>query len=156
MTFAISNHLNLPLLLVGSLLTLAALTYVFRQWERIICLITATFLGSIGLWLWQIDGSVPLHILPFGGLIVDLSLASTRANFTFQLQAVALPTIVSSLLLGSGALFLAARVSQGRTFIPFTLLLLAGYLTLALTVAGLDFAIECLRLAIFVRRKHRH
>ena len=136
MTLATSTNLNLPLLLVGGLLTLAALTYVFRQWERFICLIAAFFLGGVGLWLWQIDGNVPLHVLPFLGLTVDLGLASTRANFTFQLQAVALPTIVSSLLLGSGALFLAARVSQGRTFIPFTLLLLAGYLTLALTVAG--------------------
>src|SRR5690606_9022053 len=53
-----------------------------------------------------------------------------------QLQAAAIPVIITSLFLTAGACLLAAFVSQGYSFAPLALLLVAGYLGLTLIAAG--------------------
>lgn len=136
MTTAALSPLNLPVLLLTTLLLLAAAAYVLRSWENWVSIGTALVTGGLGFWLWKIDLSEPLRPLPFSSQVVDLTAPFTRWGLTLQLQAGAIPVVVASLLLVAAACALAAHVSQGETFIPFALVLTAGYVALALLVTG--------------------
>jgi formate hydrogenlyase subunit 3/multisubunit Na+/H+ antiporter MnhD subunit len=59
-----------------------------------------------------------------------------RFGFILQLRAASVPILAISLLMATAAFLLAARVSQGRSFVSLTLVLLVGYLGLALVVVG--------------------
>jgi len=127
---------NLPALLVGSLLLLAMITYVLRSWEELISLGAALFTGGMALWLWNMDLSNPLRDLPLLGQTVDLTAPVQRFGFSLQLQAGAVPIVTTSLALAAVAFLLTARISQGHSFVPFSLALLAGYVFLAMVTAG--------------------
>lgn len=128
--------ISLPAVLVGSLLAVAALTYLLRFWEQATAVAGAIFTGAWGALLWQVDLAQPMWILPGGRVVVDLGGPLERMGFTFRLEPGALPILVASLLLVAAAFVLAACLSQGRSFVPFTLVLLAGYITLALLITG--------------------
>jgi NADH:ubiquinone oxidoreductase subunit 2 (subunit N) len=127
---------SLPAVLVGSLLAAAALTYLLRYWEQFTALAGALFAGGWGALLWQVDLTQPMWILPGGRIWVDMGGPLERLGFTFRLEPGALPIIVASLLLVAAAFLLVACLSQGRSFVPFTLVLLAGYIALALLITG--------------------
>jgi multicomponent Na+:H+ antiporter subunit D len=133
---AASQPLNLPTLLLTLLLFAAAFTYIIRGWERIAALLTAVLTGGLGFWLWKLDLSNPLLPIPFSQQVLDLTAPLTRAGFTFQLQPGAVPVITTSLLLTAAACLLAAFVSQGESFAPLALFLVAGYVALALMTAA--------------------
>lgn len=128
--------LTLPVLLVGGLLGMALLTYLLRSWETLIGLLAAAFTGGLGLWLWRVDLSNPLIRLPLGGRVLDISAPLTRLEFTFQLQPGAAPILMTAFLMAAGAFLLTVAISQGRSFVPFTLVLLAGYVAVTLMTAG--------------------
>ncbi|MCB0060472.1 MAG: hypothetical protein KDE19_00080, partial [Caldilineaceae bacterium] len=67
---------------------------------------------------------------------IDSSLPLTRFDFTFAMQPGALPILITMYLLSAAAFALSAFVSQGRSFVPFTLALLAGYSALILLTAA--------------------
>jgi multicomponent Na+:H+ antiporter subunit D len=131
-----SGTLNLPTILIGSLLAAAAVAYLLRYWERSTALLGTAVAGFWGLLLAQVDLAQPLWILPVGGQVVDLAAPVERLGFTLRLETVATPVLVTSLLLAAAAFGLAACLSQGRSFVPFTLVLLAGYVLLALLITG--------------------
>jgi hypothetical protein len=45
--------LNLPAILVGTLMVVAAFAYILRDWERIMALVAAVTTGVIGVALWR-------------------------------------------------------------------------------------------------------
>jgi formate hydrogenlyase subunit 3/multisubunit Na+/H+ antiporter MnhD subunit len=55
------------------------------------------------------------------------SLVMRRLGFTFQLHSDALPALLLVFLMATVALVLAARFPQGRSFVPMTMTLVAGY-----------------------------
>lgn len=126
----------LPLVLIGSLLAAAALTYLLRYWERTTALIGAVVVAFWGTLLWQVDLTHPMWILPGGRRIVDLAGSVEQLGFTFRLEQGAIPVIVASLLLVAAAFLWTVCLSQGHSFVPFTLVLLSGYITLALLITG--------------------
>ncbi|MEZ4719639.1 MAG: hypothetical protein R2851_26670, partial [Caldilineaceae bacterium] len=79
--------LSLPLLLIGGLLVLAAVTYLLRTWDRAIALVAAALLGVTALALWFMDLSVPVQTLPLVGRSVGLLAPLERLGFAMQLQA---------------------------------------------------------------------
>lgn len=125
-----------PALLIGSLLGLAILTYLLRTWERLTLWIAAIFTGGLAFWLLSVDLSAPLEVLPLIGRELDISLPFTRLGFTFALQPGALAMLITSLFMATAAFVVALVVSQGHSFVPFTLALLAGYFMLTLMTAG--------------------
>ncbi len=133
---AVISALNLPALLIGSMLAMAAITYLFRTWERVTALVATFFVAGWALWLWQADLSAPIRTLPLARQPVDLSAPLQRLGFTFRLEPGAVPILVASLLLVAAAFLLAACISQGHSFVPFTLVLMAGYAMLALLTTG--------------------
>ncbi len=130
------SAINLPLLLVGGLLVLGLLTYVLRNLERITSLIAAAVSALLAIWLWNIDLTEPIRTLPFTGQLVDLTAPLERFGFVLQLRSDALPILTASLALAAVALLLSTRVSQGHSFAPFVLILLAGYVLLTLITSG--------------------
>lgn len=128
--------LNLPATIIGLLFCTAAVLYVIRGWERLSCLLAALLTGGLGLWLWRVDLSNPLRPLPFSDQVIDLMAPLTRGSFTLQLQAGAIPIVVISLLITGAACLLAAYANQGNLFAPQALLLVAGYIALALMTSG--------------------
>lgn len=127
---------TLPGLLVGGLIGMALLTYLLRSWEILIGLLAAAFTGGLGLWLWQLDLSTPLTPLPIGSQVLDITAPLTRLGFTFQLQPGASPILITTFFMAAGAFLLTVAISQGRSFVPFTLILLAGYVAVTLMTAG--------------------
>ena len=119
--------LSLPLLLIGGLLVLAAVTYLLRTWDRAVALVAAALLGVTALTLWFMDLSVPVQSLPLIGRSVALGAPLERLGFALQLQAATTPVLAACFALTAVAFALAARVSQGHTFVPIALVLLAGY-----------------------------
>ena len=133
---ASATLLNLPVLLIGSLFATAGVTYLLRHWERITALVGALIAGFWAALLWQVDLTQPLWILPIGGRVVDLGAPFERLGFTFRLEPNAVPILVVTLFMAAAAFALAACVSQGRSFVPFTLLLVGGYMLPALLVTA--------------------
>ena len=130
------SALSLPAMLIALLFCTAAALYIFRSWERISCLLAALVTGGLGLWLWQVDLSNPLRPLLFSAQAVDLMAPLTRGGFTLQLQTGAIPIVALSLLITATACLLAAYVGQGSLFAPQALLLVLGYVALALMTSG--------------------
>ncbi len=131
-----ASLLNLPLLLIGMLLAAAAITYVLRRMEWITIPLAVLLTGGLGFWLWNLDLTVPTSRFLFVGPLVDINAPLLRLGFTLQVQASAVPILVTSLLLTAGAFLLAQVVSQGHSFVPLMFVLLAGYVVLALMTAG--------------------
>lgn len=131
-----SGVLTLPVLLVGGLIGVALVTYLLRSLERLSGLIAAAFTGGLGLWLWQLDLASPNVPLPLLGQVVDIRAPLVRLGFTFQLQPGAAPILVTAFFMAAGAFLLTVAISQGRSFVPFTLVLLAGYVGVTLMTAG--------------------
>ncbi len=133
---AANGLLTLPTLLVGSLIAMALLVYLLRGWEVLAGLLAAAFTGGVALWLWRLDLSTPLVTLPIVGWVIDVSTPLTRLGFTFQLQPGASPILITAFFMAAGAFLLTVAISQGRSFAPFTLILLAGYTAVTLMTAG--------------------
>jgi hypothetical protein len=127
---------GLPALMFGSLMALAALTYLMRTWERATALAAAGLAGFWALLLWQVDLAQPIWILPGGAMVVDLAAPLSSLGFTFRLEVMVIPALVTTFLLAAVAFGLAAFSSQGHSFVPFALVLLTGYAGLAMMSTG--------------------
>lgn len=124
----------LPAFLMASLLLLATVAYLFRDWERTVAIIAGVYTGALAFWFWRMDLSKPAQTLL--GRPIQLDAPLTLGDFTFQVQPINAPVIALSLAMGAVAFLLAARVSQGHTFVPLGLTLLAGYSALFLAAEG--------------------
>ncbi|MCC6458285.1 MAG: hypothetical protein IT328_25255 [Caldilineaceae bacterium] len=124
--------LTLPLLMIGTLLAAAVITYLSRQWERLTALLGIVVTGFWATFLWQVDLQQPLWLLPVTGQVVDLGASIERLGFTLRLEAGAIPMLIAMFFLTAVAFAIAACLSQGWSFVPFSLTLLAGYVTVTL------------------------
>lgn len=127
--------LTLPVLLIGSLLLMAGVTYLTRQWERLTALLGLLVTGFWATLLWQVDLQAPIWILPTGQM-VDMGAPIERLGFTLRLEAGAIPMLTVMLFLTAAAFAIAASLSQGRSFVPFSLTLVAGYVAVTLLNTG--------------------
>lgn len=119
--------LPLPPLLLGSLIAAAAIAYLTRYWERLTALLGMAVTGFWAVLLWQVDLREPLWILPGIESVVDLAASYERLGFTLRLETGALPILTLFFFLTAVGCVLTAGVSQGRSFVPFALVLVAGY-----------------------------
>lgn len=131
-----SEITSLPILLLGSLFLLALLTYVLRSWEWLTSSIAAVVTGWLALWLWTLDLSAGPIQLPFSTQAIDPAGCLERINFVLQLHTEAIPIIATSMALACIAFVLTTRISQGHSFVPFTLIILVGYSLIAMLVSG--------------------
>ena len=123
--------LTLPFLLIVTLLLTAGVTYLMRRWERLTALVGIVVTGFWATLLWQVDLQQPMWILPTGQM-VDMGASIERLGFTLRLEAGAVPMLTVMLALSAAAFAIAACLSQGRSFVPFSLLLVAGYVAVTL------------------------
>jgi formate hydrogenlyase subunit 3/multisubunit Na+/H+ antiporter MnhD subunit len=123
--------LTLPFLLIATLLLSAGVAYLIRQWERVTALLGIAVTGFWATLLWQVDLQQPLWLLPTGQT-VDMGAPIERLGFTFRLEAGAIPMLATMLFLTAAAFAIAATLSQGRSFVPFSLVLVAGYVAVTL------------------------
>jgi len=131
-----SALLTLPTLLIGLLLGMAVLTYLLRSWERVSTALAFAVTTSLALWLGQIALTTPTASLPFLAEPLDLLASIERLGFRFELQPGSTAILVTTFVLAAIAFGLAFFVSQGHSFVPFTLTLLAGYSALTLLTAA--------------------
>ncbi len=126
-----NTWLTLPILLIGSLLLTAIVTYLIRRWERVTALVGIVATGFWATLLWQVDLQQPMWILPIGQT-VDMSTPIERLGFTLRLEAGSVPMLTAMLALTAAAFAIAACLSQGRSFVPFSLMLVSGYVAVTL------------------------
>jgi formate hydrogenlyase subunit 3/multisubunit Na+/H+ antiporter MnhD subunit len=124
--------LTLPFLLIGTLLLAAGIAYLSRYWERLTALLGILVTGFWATLLWQADLQQPLWTLPVTGQVVDMGAPIERLGFTLRLEPGAIPMLTAMLFLTTAAFAIAACLSQGRSFVPFSLTLLAGYVAITL------------------------
>ena len=156
--------LPLPVMLSGSLLLLAALAYIFRSWEKIVAGLAAAYCTVWAILLWTADLSMPVWTPPLLGRPIDLAAPVSYFDFTFQLTPAAAPVIALALAIAAAGFLLAIRVSQGLTFVPMTLGLVAGYSALFLlsggpvspVLLGPLFLAALSALAVFIVQAGRH
>lgn len=130
------NVLTVPVLLVGSLLIMAVITYLLRTWERLTTATAALFTASMALWLWRFDLTAVEQPILFGDRSIRATDPFIHLNFRFELQPGSAAILITTLLLAAAAFVLAFFISQGCSFVPFTLGLLAGYAALTLLTVG--------------------
>ena len=129
MSTELVNALDGPAILIGLLAFCAAIAYILRDWERYAALGAGVLTGAISLLLWQMDTDVAPAQSAAAEAALDAATGLARFGFTLQFHADALPPLLLSFLIATLALILAARFPQGRSFVPMTLALLAGYST---------------------------
>ncbi len=122
-------------LLIGGLLTMAALSYIFHDWQRETAMVCAAILAGLGASLWWVDLDA-VSQLGDAASANGLTLPFERAGFTLQLSSSVAPTLVLALLIGALVLLSSAVLPQARNFVPLTMTLLAGYSALLLLVAA--------------------
>ncbi len=136
LTGSASAILTLPTLLVGALLAVAVLTYLLRSWERLSTALALIFTASTALWLGRLDLTAPEVHLPFVTQPLNVVAPLERLGFRFELQPGSIAILITIFVLAAVAFGLAFFVSQGHSFVPFTLTLLAGYSSLTLLTAA--------------------
>lgn len=127
---------NLPLVILGSLLIGAALTYGLRGYQRFSALVAALLSGWWAIWLWQLNLEDSLRPLPFDLGVVDLRNPAEQLGFVLRLESGALPVLAGTMGLTATACALASFVRQGRPFAPIALLLAFGYVLAGLITTG--------------------
>ncbi len=130
------NVIDLPTFLIVSLLLMAAITYVARGWDQSVALVASVYTGIVALLIWSTDLSQPMLKIPLINWSIDFGASLERLGFVLQLQTSSIPVLSTAFALVSVAFLLAARVSQGHSFVPLSLGLLVGYTIMILTVAG--------------------
>lgn len=131
MTAPISSGIPLPALLMGVMLLAAVGSYLLRSWLQVVAVVGAILAAGLAILVWQIDFTRPLWTLP-GGMVIDLTAAVVRFDFTFQLQQANQPILSINLLIAACALLLMARPGQDDSAPALTWLLVSGYSLLAL------------------------
>lgn len=131
----LSGGIPLPLFLVVALGLMGAVAYVLRQWEQAVAVSAALIVGGLGIWLWRL-GTLPSAQVPLVSLTVDLGASWERFGFVLEPKLGSLPVLALYFFLTAAAFGLSALHSQGRSLIPFVLLLLAGYSSLTLITAA--------------------
>jgi hypothetical protein len=128
--------LTMPVVLVGALIGMTVITYLLRSWPRITTAVAALTTGILGLWLWRLDLAVTEQALPFVAQPIRVTAPLVRLGFRFELQPDAIAILVTIFLLATAAFALAFFTRQGYSFVPISLVLLAGYTTLTMLTAG--------------------
>ena len=94
MTIGESTNWGLPIVLIVTLLAIAAIAYIFRRWEQTVAPLVALIIGSLALWLWNLDLSIPVQRFLWVGPVVDVSGLLDRFGFSWQVQSATLPILV--------------------------------------------------------------
>lgn len=123
--------ISTPALLLAVLVAGAAITYVLRDWERYVALGAAIITGAMTLMLWSIDADALAEGVLNSGSLTESSVALgavlSRFGFVLRFTPAAVPPLVILFAMATVAMLLSARFPQGRSFVPMTLTLLAGY-----------------------------
>ncbi|MBE2237087.1 MAG: hypothetical protein IAE81_04815 [Caldilineaceae bacterium] len=122
------NAAGLPFLLLifGFYLVAAGASFYLRAWVRWVALGGAVAALLVAAWLWSLDLSLPLWVLPTGWT-VDLEAPLQLSGYTFQLQAVNAPVIAIYLLIAALALLIHALSGADDAFPTLVWLIAGGY-----------------------------
>ncbi len=128
--------MNLPLLIIGTLLIITLITFLLRSRELITGVIATTVTAGMAVWFWTVDMGQPVQQLPLLGTDVALTSPLERFGFTMQMTAGSIPILAGTMGLAALAFFLSLRTEHGSGFVPSALALVTGYVGLALISAG--------------------
>ena len=118
-------------LLFGFYAVSAVASYLLRARGRWVALGGASAALLTALWVWSLDLSRPLWVLPTGWTI-DLEAPLTFAGYTLQLQAHNAPVIAMDLLIAALALLIYIQHCADEAFPALVWLIVGGYSVLAL------------------------
>ncbi|MFZ1770222.1 MAG: hypothetical protein WAU00_13545, partial [Caldilinea sp.] len=132
-----ANAAGLPFLLLifGFYLVAAGASFYLRAWGRWVALSGVVAALLVAAWLWSLDLSLPLWVLPTGWT-VDLEAPLQLSGYTFQLQATNAPVIAIYLLIAALALLIHALSSADDAFPTLVWLIAGGYTLVALLTSA--------------------
>ena len=122
-------------LLFGFFLAAAVLSYLLRQWARMVALVGAVGALVLTILVWQIDFERPLWMLPTGWT-VDFTAPLGVGGYTIQLQAANMAFVAASLVIAALALILAAVVDLDDALPSLIWMLTAGYTAVLILIAA--------------------
>ena len=122
-------------LLFGFYLLAAGASFLARAWLRPVALIGAAVALLSATWIWLLDLSLPIWVLPTGWT-VDLAAPLSLSGYSFQLQPTNAPVLAVNLVIGALALLLNALYSQDDNFSALAWLTLGGYSLLVLLASA--------------------
>ena len=122
-------------LLFGFYLLAAGASFLARAWLRPVALIGAAVALLSATWIWLLDLSLPIWVLPTGWT-VDLAAPLSLSGYSFQLQPTNAPVLAINLVIGALALLLNALYSQDDNFSALAWLTLGGYSLLVLLASA--------------------
>ena len=113
-------------LLFGFYLAAAVTSFLARTWLRPVALIGAAAALLLAAWIWALNLSLPIWVLPTGGT-VDLAAPLVLSAYSFQLQPDNAPVLAICLVIGALALLLNALYRQDSHFPALAWLTISGY-----------------------------
>lgn len=125
--FGISFIALLFVFLIGT----ASISFLLRTWTRLVAVIGAGAAALLAIWVWSLDLSLPIWILPFG-VSVDLEAPLVLSGYSLQLRVSNTPILASYLLLAALTLALNALHTHDTLFPAQVWMLLTGYSVLTL------------------------
>ena len=123
---------SFPEFIFVALLSATLLSLLFRRWEPWTALVAAFYSGGLAMWIGWAYPLASTYVFPLLPLGVKFDGRFTQFEFVLHLHSANLPVVVLSLALASGAFLVAALVHPGDFFVPVSLLIVAGYVTVAL------------------------
>lgn len=132
-----TGAVSLPFLylLFASFAVAAVASYFLRKWSRLVGAIGAAAALLLSVWIWRLDMSLPIWMLPLGGN-VDLEAPVAFSGYSLQLSADNTPVIATYLAIAAFALLLGALHRHDDLFPAQVWIMLAGYTALALLVGA--------------------
>jgi len=122
-------------LLFAFFIIAAGASYLLRTWSRIVAIGGALAAFLLAVWVWSLDLSLPIWVLPIGGS-VDLEAPIALSGYSLQLLAANAPVVAIYLAIAALALLLAALHRHNDTFPAQVWIILSGYTALALLVGA--------------------
>lgn len=123
---------SFPEFVIVALLAAALLAFLFRRWEPWTALIAAVYTGGLALWLGLAYPLASTYIFPLLPVGVNFGGRLSQFDFLLHLHAANLPVVVITLGIASAAFFVAALVHPGDYFVPVSLVVVLGYVGIAL------------------------
>ncbi|MEZ4635157.1 MAG: hypothetical protein R2856_09340 [Caldilineaceae bacterium] len=127
---------SFPEFITVTLLAAALLAFLFRRWEPWTALVAGVYTGGLALWLawaYPLASTYVFPVLPVG---VNFDGRLAQFDFLLHLNNANLPVVVLTLGIASMAYFVAALVHPGDFFAPVSLVIVWGYLAVALLQDG--------------------
>lgn len=127
---------SFPEFITVALLVATLPAFLFRRWEPWTALVAGFYTGGLALWLGWAYPRAATFVFPILPVGVNFDGRFSQFDFLLHLNSANMPVVVLTLGIAAAAYFVAAIVHPGDYFVPVSLVIVFGYVGVALLQSG--------------------